>query len=190
MTSPTIQLSGPDPLALGGLSALLGQSGIPTVSRGADVWIWDLGPTTTNPEAHRPPLSADVPLLALVHDDTAARTALALGASGVLERTAAPQRMVAAIHALAADLIVLDDGLAAELLTPGGGDALDEPLTPREAQVLELLAEGASNPAIARALDISPHTAKFHVQAILAKLGARNRADAAMRAARLGLVRL
>ena len=51
-------------------------------------------------------------------------------------------------------------------------------LSQREQQVAALLIEGASNKVIARALDISVHTAKFHVTAILDKLGARNRADA------------
>jgi len=51
-------------------------------------------------------------------------------------------------------------------------------LSQRERQVAELLVDGASNKVIARALDISVHTAKFHVTAILDKLGARNRADA------------
>jgi DNA-binding NarL/FixJ family response regulator len=54
--------------------------------------------------------------------------------------------------------------------------------------VLELLARGASNKAIARRLEITPHTAKFHVAAIVAKLGAAGRTDAVARAMRLGLV--
>jgi DNA-binding CsgD family transcriptional regulator len=61
-------------------------------------------------------------------------------------------------------------------------------LTPRERQVLELLARGASNKAIARRLEITPHTAKFHVASIVAKLGAAGRTDAVARAMRLGLV--
>jgi DNA-binding CsgD family transcriptional regulator len=55
---------------------------------------------------------------------------------------------------------------------------LPSPLSARERQVAELLIDGASNKAIARSLDISVHTAKFHVAAVLEKLGARNRADA------------
>ena len=51
-------------------------------------------------------------------------------------------------------------------------------LTPREHEVLQLLAQGASNKAIARRLDITPHTAKFHVASIVAKLGATGRTDA------------
>lgn len=61
-------------------------------------------------------------------------------------------------------------------------------LSPREAEVLALLAEGAPNKVIARRLDISVHTAKFHVAAILTKLGAANRTDAIAIAMRQGLV--
>jgi DNA-binding CsgD family transcriptional regulator len=63
-------------------------------------------------------------------------------------------------------------------------------LTGRESEVLALLAHGASNKSIARELDISAHTAKFHVASILAKLGARNRSDAVAIGIRRGLVLL
>lgn len=74
-----------------------------------------------------------------------------------------------------------------------GDDTHDEtPIRPvlsaRESEVLALLAEGAPNKVIARRLDISVHTAKFHVAAILAKLGAANRTDAIGIAMRQGLV--
>jgi DNA-binding NarL/FixJ family response regulator len=63
-------------------------------------------------------------------------------------------------------------------------------LTSRENEVLGLLAHGASNKSIARALDISVHTAKFHVASVLAKLGARNRSDAVAIGIRRGLILL
>jgi DNA-binding NarL/FixJ family response regulator len=66
----------------------------------------------------------------------------------------------------------------------------DEPLTPREIQVLELLAEGLPNKAIAERLGISDQTAKFHVASISGKLGAANRTDAIRRAVRRGLITL
>ena len=69
-------------------------------------------------------------------------------------------------------------------------DAFDEPLTPREVQVLELLAEGLPNKAIAARLRISDQTVKFHVSAISGKLGAKNRTDAVRRAVRRGLITL
>jgi DNA-binding CsgD family transcriptional regulator len=63
-------------------------------------------------------------------------------------------------------------------------------LTPREREVLALLAEGASNKTIARRLGISVHTAKFHVGSLLDKLDASGRTDAVMHAARLGVIEL
>ena len=65
-----------------------------------------------------------------------------------------------------------------------------EALTPREVQVLELLAEGLPNKAIASRLSISDQTVKFHVAAIAGKLGAVNRTDAVRRAVRRGLISL
>jgi DNA-binding NarL/FixJ family response regulator len=65
-----------------------------------------------------------------------------------------------------------------------------EALTPREVQVLELLAEGLPNKAIADRLKISDQTVKFHVSSISAKLGAANRTDAVRRAVRRGLIAL
>ena len=67
---------------------------------------------------------------------------------------------------------------------------LAEALTPRELEVLGLLAEGLPNKAIARRLDISDQTVKFHVASISGKLGASNRTDAVRRAVRRGLVTL
>ena len=63
-------------------------------------------------------------------------------------------------------------------------------LTPRELEVLALLAEGASNKEIARRLGISVHTAKFHVASLLDKLDAIGRTDAVTHAARLGVINL
>lgn len=66
----------------------------------------------------------------------------------------------------------------------------DEALTAREVQVLELLAEGLPNKAIAARLQISDQTVKFHVASIAGKLGAANRTDAVRRAVRGGLITL
>ena len=70
------------------------------------------------------------------------------------------------------------------------GDADLDPLTARELEVLALVAEGLPNKMIATALGISDQTVKFHVAAIIGKLGAGNRTDAVRRAVRLGLVAL
>jgi DNA-binding NarL/FixJ family response regulator len=69
-------------------------------------------------------------------------------------------------------------------------EAVVEALTPREIQVLELLAEGLPNKAIAGRLKISDQTVKFHVASISGKLGAANRTDAVRRAVRRGLIAL
>jgi DNA-binding NarL/FixJ family response regulator len=69
-------------------------------------------------------------------------------------------------------------------------ERFEEPLTAREVQVLELLAEGLPNKQIAERLGISDQTVKFHVSSISAKLGAANRTDAVRRAVRRGLITL
>ena len=71
-----------------------------------------------------------------------------------------------------------------------GTDGQDAELTPRELDVLALMAEGASNKVIARQLGISVHTAKFHVGSILDKLDATGRTDAVAHAARRGVIHL
>jgi DNA-binding CsgD family transcriptional regulator len=77
--------------------------------------------------------------------------------------------------------------VTARPLAQPGPDAL---LTPREFEVLALMAEGASNKSIARRLGISVHTAKFHVGQLLDKLDATGRTDAVAHAARLGVIQL
>ena len=79
--------------------------------------------------------------------------------------------------------VALSDGVSA----PAADDVL---LTPRELEVLTLLAEGMSNKAIARRLGISVHTAKFHVGALIDKLDAVGRTDAVAHAARRGVIQL
>ena len=68
--------------------------------------------------------------------------------------------------------------------------APDVALTPRELDVLALIAEGASNKVIARRLEISVHTVKFHIASLLDKLDAQGRAEAVAQGARLGAIRL
>ncbi len=85
------------------------------------------------------------------------------------------------------DAILVDDAHVAE---DGAREPLVEPLTPRERQVLEHLAEGLSNREIAARLGISEHTVKFHVSAIYGKLGAASRAEAVRHGLRHGLITL
>ena len=74
--------------------------------------------------------------------------------------------------------------------SPTIDEEFQEPLTPREIEVLELLAEGLPNKSIAARLGISDQTVKFHVASICGKLGAANRTDAVRRAVRRGLISL
>jgi DNA-binding CsgD family transcriptional regulator len=101
---------------------------------------------------------------------------------GVLSRDAGARQIDAAIQAVAAGLIVrwpdaIDAGFAA--MRESDGHAL---LTPRELEVLAALAEGITNKAIARRLNISLHTVKFHVESLFRKLGARTRTEAVAKA--------
>ena len=116
-----------------------------------------------------------------------------------LARDTGGDQLVAAIRAAAGGLVVLDAALAAQLLArpgAGAGGALPAPdggesdLTHREREVLGLVAEGLANKAIARRLTISEHTVKFHVAAILTKLGAGSRTEAVRLGAQRGLVAL
>jgi DNA-binding NarL/FixJ family response regulator len=115
---------------------------------------------------------------------------------GLLARDASPERIVAAVRAVAAGLTVLDHELAASALSlPSAAaplpvaDTLDD-LTAREHEVLTLVAVGLTNKAIAQRLSISDHTVKFHVAAVLAKLGAESRTEAVHLAVRRGLLSL
>jgi DNA-binding CsgD family transcriptional regulator len=102
---------------------------------------------------------------------------------GALPRDADARQIDAAIRAVAAGLIV-----RAPASREGGFGAMRESevhvlLTPRELEVLAALAEGMTNKAIARRLDISLHTVKFHVESLFRKLGARTRTEAVAKAA-------
>ena len=89
----------------------------------------------------------------------------------------------------ARDADVVADAILAAPVRPAG-EELPDALTPREIEVLELLAEGLPNKAVAARLGISDQTVKFHVATILGKLGATNRTDAVRRGVRRGLITL
>jgi DNA-binding NarL/FixJ family response regulator len=137
-----------------------------------------------------------VPVLVLVLGDAAtAADALRLGATAVLPAGVGARVLRTAVRAAALGLTTLPAELRYALVGEAGDRRIDGEddtpgagLTARELQVLQLLAEGASNKAIARRLGITPHTAKFHVAAIAGKLGASGRTDAVAKAMRLGLV--
>jgi DNA-binding CsgD family transcriptional regulator len=103
------------------------------------------------------------------------------------------ERLVDLLGAIPGVRLVPAGEAADVVLAPPQSSAPSDPdaaLTPREREVLELMAEGASNKMIARALGISVHTAKFHVGSVIDKLDATGRTDAVAQAARLGVIRL
>lgn len=126
--------------------------------------------------------------LLLVPSDRPPGPLWGLGPRGLLARERRTEAIAAAAHTIAAGLLVLDPQFSRPALA--GDQATDpiESLSDREWQVLQLLAKGRSNLAIADELAISESTVKFHVSAILGKLGAESRTEAAVLAARAGLV--
>lgn len=128
------------------------------------------------------------PILLLVPPDLSPGPLWGLGVGGLLARDRPAEAIAAAARAVAADLFVLDPAFARPAVRAAEGGAALESLTPREIEVLKLLAGGRSNRAIAHELSISEHTVKFHVTSILGKLGAESRTEAAVLAARAGLI--
>jgi len=200
-----------DPLARAGLAAMVSsQPGLAVTGVAAadddleaalatfrpEVILWDLG---WDPAGEVERLAAlatgagGLGILALLSGDVSARAALEAGARGLLPRSASVERIAAAAGAVAQGLVVIEREIATDLLPEAEDVMVDiepliEPLTTRELEVLRLLAEGLPNKAIARRLDISEHTVKFHVNAILGKLAVGSRTEAVVRATRLGLI--
>lgn len=196
-----------DPLARAGLVALLanapalvivGQSGSDVdftallAAFQPDAVLWDLG---WSPDQQVATLGQFVtehgaPVVALLATSTAADAVRSAGARGLLLRSSKSEQMAAALYAVAQGLLVFEDTLPP--MPAGAPTSIDlvEPLSSRELEVLRLLAEGLSNKEIARTLGISENTIKFHVNAILGKLGAQSRTEAVVRATRAGLLLL
>jgi len=193
---------GRDPLARAGLRAVAEASGSQVVAdvspeetealpgEEADAVVWDVG--THAVVDGLSVLSARLPTVAVLWGEEQAAEALAAGARGVILREHAEERLLPAVAAAVAGLVTVDEGLADSVLRPrpAPAQALVEPLTARELEVVQLLAEGLTNRRIGERLGISEHTAKFHVNSILGKLGASSRSEAVAQAARLGLVLL
>jgi two-component system, NarL family, nitrate/nitrite response regulator NarL len=192
-----------DPLLRTGLHSLLAQAGADDVDlvelADAQVALWDAGvdgdrALTRLRDIHQ----VAVPVVAVVGDASQLGPALAAGARGVVLRDQVGPGIAAALAAVRSGLTVIDTSLAPALVTApaaaaprvasrrgGLGD-----LTERERQVVTLLAEGLSNKLIADRLGISDHTAKFHVNGVMAKLGASTRTEAVVEAVRRGVVTL
>jgi DNA-binding NarL/FixJ family response regulator len=113
----------------------------------------------------------------------------------VLPDEVSADQLTAALQAAAAGLVVLHPADVSTAFQAAASASqplaeLPEPLTRREREVLQMLAAGLANKEIAARLNISDHTAKFHVAAILGKLGAATRAEAVAIGIRRGLVLL
>jgi NarL family two-component system response regulator YdfI len=144
-------------------------------------------------------LFRDLPvvLLAEILDPQTSAQALRMGARAVLPAELPRAQLVAALEAVSSGFLV---AMPAEVETivagsqipsaTNGVEELLEPLTPREQEVLRMLALGLANKEIAARLNISEHTVKFHVAAILGKLGAASRTEAVALGIRHGLILL
>ncbi len=109
----------------------------------------------------------------------------------VLSGDASAEQIIQAIKSIASGLMIFDGALLRHLTRGADEDVpLAEPLTPREREVLDLLADGLGNKEIAVRLSISEHTIKFHIRSILGKLGASSRTEAVSRGLRSGLIEL
>lgn len=188
-----------NPLARMGLAALLANqtelniAGQTTASNNLltelevycpDVIAWDWGWGTT------PELPTNVPVVALLKEVSQATEAWKAGARGLLLGSTDSDSLSAALVAAAHGLAVMEPQLPLELtqLDNSPQDTPLDNLTAREMEVLQLLAEGLPNKIIASRLNITDHTVKFHVNAIMTKLGVQSRTEAVVRATRLGLI--
>ncbi len=134
-----------------------------------------------------------LPIVVLAQDTADQAAALHLGAAALLPSSVDAESLRAAILAAARGLVTIARRDLAALLPPeapsrvAAGTMIEGP-TRRELEVLQLLAQGLTNRQMAEQLDVSEHTVKFHVTALLGKLDARTRAEAVARAIRLGLL--
>lgn len=133
-----------------------------------------------------------IPIVLLLHpsNSPALSSVLRAGIRGVLSWDATPQEIESALIAVSAGLVVTAPEFLEGLHSTADAEELAEPLSQRELEVLDLLAEGLSNKLVAHRLSISEHTVKTHVAAIFAKLRASSRTEAVSQAIRRGLVML
>ena len=188
--SPAVRAGLRDLLESAGLE-VIGQSGPGAALPEADVLVLD-APDGLDGDAASVAAAADadavgvVVLVDFLPSDALGGNGGATSPRGWLRREASEAELAAAVVAVAAGLTVIDPLLERR----PGGDHEHAPLTEREREVLSLVALGMTNRAIALALGISEHTAKFHVGAVLAKLEAQSRAEAVSVALRLGILAL
>ena len=136
----------------------------------------------------------DLPIVILtMHGDEVLRhDAVQAGASGFLTKDVSMQEVVTTVTQAAGGDVNLSTELAAEILAEleAGADRPPSPLTPREEEVLQLIADGCSTSEVASNLFISGKTVKNHLASIYEKLEARDRTQAVLSAVRIGIVRL
>jgi DNA-binding NarL/FixJ family response regulator len=197
-----VVVAGADPLARAGLLAML--ESVPTVHVVGDFAVDDYlrsrirvaapDAIAIDGGAQADDVAAlarelDLPSVVLLTDVRDVATLQRAGVRGLLMRTAGAAQIESALHAVADGLTVFDEMIARTAAPQGRAEVeLEEPLTHRELEVLQLLAGGLTNKEIAQRLGISDHTVKFHVNAILGKLGVETRTEAVVHAARLGIV--
>jgi DNA-binding NarL/FixJ family response regulator len=162
-----------------------------------DVIVIDTEPETSDALKAAFDLGHAPPALVFLTDDADSDwvlDALPADATAILPRNAMPGEIVVCIEAVAAGLCVLSPEMLARLLAerkPARQTASGLPfetLTLREIEVLAMLADGLGNKEIARQLDISDNTVKFHLSSIFGKLGATNRTEAVMLGMRYGFI--
>ena len=210
LLEPRLLVAADDLLARGGLAALLAEGGCHVLARvsceqladalerlSPDMLAVDLGWDAQGPISQLHEIDGDLPLLLLANDDDEALAAALLAARrfpcfALLPRTSAADAIMAAVDALMAGLIALAPDFARLLAATAPSLPVDapNPLTAREREVLNLLAAGLTNRAIAQQLGITPHTVKYHVNAIMSKLHAQSRTEAVVRATQRGLIAL
>lgn len=203
-----ILIIGENPLARTGLAALLsatpdvaivgqtspgGDLGVELDIYRPDLIVWDLGwEVVSGLEKLTELAEPHIPVVALLADEDTAAEVWNAGVNGLLPQRIRAGELMAALRAVGEGLFILHPSLAAAIMPPKK-TSIAEPkvaLTPREFDVLQQLARGLTNKAIAHDLAISEHTIKFHVNAIMSKLGAQSRTEAVVIATRLGLILL
>jgi len=141
---------------------------------------------------------ASIAVVALIDepDPGWASRALRAGLHAILPRESSASEILSAIRVARSGLVLLDPEVAREVASQTRSHSAEsapetlEELTPREIEVLRLMAEGFGNKVIASRLGISDHTVKFHISSILAKLGAASRTEAVTLGIRMGLILL
>lgn len=156
-----------------------------------DVVLWDFGLHPEMSIKHLDDLLGNhPPIVALISNESHLAEIWTENIRALLPREIEVESLAAALRAVAKELLVLDPELAT-VLVPRRHRQTSSPveaLTPRELEVLQLLAEGLANKIIANRLRVTEHTVKFHIKAIMGKLDAKSRTDAVVRASRLGLI--